>query len=233
LIKERVTLREHYFNCKTSFMKKLILLTTTFFFLYSVKAQWTTSGNEIVNTGTTTGLCVNPLGPGRIILGPSNTGIGGYTSLSLNISAYQDGYASIQSIKASGCCYGVLALNESGGGVGIGTANPGTFKLAVEGKIGAREIQVTLQNPWPDYVFNKNYRLRSISGLEKYIQQYNHLPGLPSAEEVSKNNGVELGAMNAKLVEKVEELTLYIIELNKKIEKLEAEHKKSCDSGSK
>ena len=110
------------------------------------------------------------------------------------------------------------------GNVGIGTTNPGSFKLAVEGKIGAREIQVTLANPFPDYVFASNYKLRSLSSLENYINQNKHLPNVPSATEVEKNGGVELGQMNTKLLEKVEELTLYIIEINKKVEKLEKEN---------
>lgn len=109
----------------------------------------------------------------------------------------------------------------SDGKVGIGTTNPGTFKLAVEGKIGAREVKVTLQNPWPDYVFNNNYKLRSLYNLEQYIMANKHLPGMPSAEEVNKDGGIELGQMNAKLLEKIEELTLHLIELNKKVEKLE------------
>jgi hypothetical protein len=108
------------------------------------------------------------------------------------------------------------------GNVGIGTTTPGSFRLAVEGKIGAREVHVTSQNPWPDYVFNNGYQLENLYSLESYIRQNNHLPNIPSAQEV-KDNGIELGNMNGKLLEKIEELTLYIIELNKKIDKLEKE----------
>lgn len=106
------------------------------------------------------------------------------------------------------------------GNVGVGTTAPGTFKLAVEGKVGAREFRVTSVNPWPDYVFHNNYQLKNLYSLEAYIRQNNHLPNIPSAQEV-KQNGIELGQMNAKLLEKIEELTLYIIELNKKIDVLE------------
>ena len=113
----------------------------------------------------------------------------------------------------------------SSGNVGIGIANPGSFKLAVEGKIGAREIQVTLQNPFPDYVFDSKYKLKSLYNLENYISQNKHLPGMPSAAEVEKKGGIELGQMNTKLLEKIEELTLYIIELNKKVEKMAKENK--------
>lgn len=116
-----------------------------------------------------------------------------------------------------------LTLTQDGK-VGIGTQAPGSYKLAVEGKIGAREVQVTLTNPFPDYVFDSKYKLRSLFNLESYINENKHLPGVPSAAEVEKNGGVELGQMNAKLLEKVEELTLYIIEINKKVEKLEKEN---------
>lgn len=105
------------------------------------------------------------------------------------------------------------------GSVGIGTANPGSFKLAVEGIIGAREVQVTTANPWPDYVFNQDYKLRPIFEVEQFIYANRHLPGVPSAKEV-KENGLKLGEMDAILLEKIEELTLYMIELNKENEAL-------------
>ena len=109
------------------------------------------------------------------------------------------------------------------GNVGVGTTAPGSFKLAVEGKLGARQIVVTSANPWPDYVFAKQYKLKSLLSLEEYISKNNRLPNMPSAEEVKKD-GIELGNMNARVVEKIEELTLYIIALNKKIEKLEKDN---------
>jgi hypothetical protein len=118
-----------------------------------------------------------------------------------------------------------MFIGMGNGNVGIGTVNTGSFKLAVEGKIGAREVQVTLANPFPDYVFASNYKLRSLFNLETYINQNKHLPGIPSAAEVEKNGGIELGQMNTKLLEKIEELTLYVIEINKKVERLEKENK--------
>lgn len=106
------------------------------------------------------------------------------------------------------------------GNVGIGTTNPGNFKLAVEGKIGARGIKVTLQNPFPDYVFDSAYKLIPLTNVEQFINQNKHLPGIPSAEEVKKDGGIELGEMNVKLLEKIEELTLYVIELKKENEQM-------------
>jgi len=109
---------------------------------------------------------------------------------------------------------GDIFIFNKQGKVGIGTHHPGSFKLAVEGKIGAREIQVTNVNPWPDYVFAKDYDLPSLSEVEAYIQQNQHLPNVPSAKVVAKE-GIELGKMNATLLRKVEELTLYMIQQNK------------------
>jgi hypothetical protein len=104
------------------------------------------------------------------------------------------------------------------GNVGIGTTTPGSYRLAVEGKIGAREVNVTTAN-WADYVFDDGYKLLSLSELETYIKINKHLPEVPSDAEV-KEKGVDLGAMNALLLKKVEELTLYVIELKKEINAL-------------
>ncbi len=100
------------------------------------------------------------------------------------------------------------------GSIGIGTTNPGSYKLAVEGKIGAREVNVIATNPWPDYVFEKNYNLPTLESIKTYIDQNKHLPEVPSAKEIEKN-GVNLGEMNALLLKKIEELTMYVIELKK------------------
>jgi hypothetical protein len=110
------------------------------------------------------------------------------------------------------------------GQVAIGSTSFGTgnTKLTVEGKISARGIKVTI-GAFPDYVFDSTYQLTSLASLNNYINQNKHLPGIPSAAEVEKEDGVELGDMSVKLLEKVEELTLYILELNKK---LEAQQKK-------
>lgn len=136
--------------------------------------------------------------------------------------AYWDCYAQpsdasfrIRDRQGGGSGIDMVTISHTTGNVGIGTTNPGPYKLAVEGKIGAREIKVTLANPWADYVFNKSYQLKSLYDLEKFIQLNKHLPGIPSAPEVKEAGGVELGSMNVKLLEKVEELTLYMIQLKK------------------
>lgn len=109
------------------------------------------------------------------------------------------------------------------GKVGIGTplsSNPNNYTLAVNGIIGARKVQVeTASATWPDYVFSSTYRLPSLSEVEAFIIRYNHLKDVPSAEEIEKD-GHDLGQMDAILLKKVEELTLYIIQQQKEIDEL-------------
>jgi len=108
-----------------------------------------------------------------------------------------------------------LALQPTGGNVGIGTTSP-KEKLSVNGKIRAHEIKVEATN-WPDYVFKEDHQLRSLQDIENYIQTNRHLPEIPSAAEAEKE-GINLGDMNSKLLKKIEELTLHLIEMNKKLE---------------
>lgn len=131
-----------------------------------------------------------------------------------------------------------LKINYDGN-VGIGTESP-TSKLDVNGiitctsvasngevsctnisangKITTKEVEVTL-DAFPDYVFDEDYELRSLSEVEEFIKENKHLPGIPAAKEVLEN-GLSLGDMNVKLMEKVEELTLYIIQLQKEVDAL-------------
>jgi hypothetical protein len=113
-------------------------------------------------------------------------------------------------------------ISYTPGVVSIGTATaPAGYKLAVGGKVIGEEIVVKLQANWPDYVFNKRYPLLPLAELEKSIQAAGHLPEVPTAEQVSRD-GLAVGEMNATLLKKVEELTLYLIDLNKKTDALSA-----------
>lgn len=98
------------------------------------------------------------------------------------------------------------------------------FKVDGNGAIWTTSVHVQM-TPFPDYVFDPERKLMSISELERYIKEHKRLPNMPSAEEVDKN-GVNLGELNRLLVEKVEELTLYVIELHERIEVLESENEK-------
>ena len=112
-----------------------------------------------------------------------------------------------------------LFLSDSGN-VGIGTKNP-QARLAVNGDLLAKSIRVnTSSTYWPDYVFENDYQLMSIEELNAYIAQNHHLPNIPSAKEIEEKGEVNLEAMNALLLEKVEELTRYIIDLQKQIDEL-------------
>jgi len=101
------------------------------------------------------------------------------------------------------------------GKVGIGTTAPDA-KLTVKGDIHAEEVKVDLNVPAPDYVFKKGYDLKSLEDVQNYIQKHEHLPNIPSAKEM-EDNGIDLGVMNMKLLEKIEELTLYTLEQEEKI----------------
>jgi len=109
------------------------------------------------------------------------------------------------------------------GNVSIGTKDSKGYKLSVNGNILATEIKVQAA-PWPDYVFSKNYSLPTLQSVEKHIEQNGYLQDMPSAKEV-ESNGINVGEMNAKLLKKIEELTLYLIDLDKKVNKLSTENK--------
>lgn len=114
-----------------------------------------------------------------------------------------------------------LSSVKSDGSVTIGTTNlPSGYKLAVGGNIIAEKVRVKLQSSgWPDYVFSNKYQLLTLPQTEAFIQQHKHLPGVPSAADVEKE-GLDLGDGQAVLLKKIEELTLHLIEMNKKVEKL-------------
>lgn len=140
-------------------------------------------------------------------------GLNGTASVFDNTGTFMvsgDTKANIDGGSSSG---GTPYLTVTGGGyVGIGTINPQEM-LTVNGTIKAREVKVD-GGVWPDYVFEKGYEKPSLREVEKFIQDHGHLPGIPSREQVNKE-GVNLAEMNRKLLQKVEEITLLLIENEK------------------
>ena len=106
--------------------------------------------------------------------------------------------------------------------IGSGTIATG-FMLSVDGKIISEELKVQTSGSWPDYVFKKEYDLKSLEEVETSIMENGHLPGIPSAVEVKEEGGIMVGDMQRRTIEKVEELTLYAIDANKRIKELNKE----------
>lgn len=124
----------------------------------------------------------------------------------------------------SSMAFGVPSSNTDGiermridanGNVGIGTHNPDS-KLTVAGKIHSQEVKVSI-DAGADFVFSKNYSLKPLTEVAEYISANKHLPEIASADDMKKN-GLELGEMNVKLLQKIEELTLYMIDFKKEME---------------
>ncbi len=158
-------------------------------------------------------------GTGRMFLGDG----GGSARKGLLIDAVEDGtYVRLHAYNYGTLSSMNLIINPYGGGnVGIGTTNPGSYKLAVLGSIHATSVVV--ETGWSDYVFDKDYRLAPLSEVEAHIKAEKHLPGIPSAAEVAEK-GVSLGDMQSKLLAKVEELTLHLIAQEKTLTAVQSEN---------
>jgi len=120
----------------------------------------------------------------------------------------------------TGLCHNRFTIMDSGN-VGIGISHPQN-KLDVNGTIHSQEVKVDMSG-WSDFVFKKEYSLPTLEEVEKHIAEKGHLENIPSEEEVLKN-GINLGEMNAKLLQKIEELTLYMIEMKKENENIKKEN---------
>jgi hypothetical protein len=174
-----------------------------------------TSDSRRVTEGAALGFVVpansdggNPWQQGRIIVTPENTH---------NRNAKGKMYLQTRGWNASEWTWNNNLVLNSDGNVGIGETNP-SKKLVVNGVIGATEVKVST-TPNSDYVFEPDYDLKPLQEVDQFIQQNKHLPDIPSAEEF-KENGVGLGEMDDMLLRKVEELTLYVIELRKENDQL-------------
>lgn len=122
----------------------------------------------------------------------------------------------------TGAGWNLLNMNPATGQVSLGIDKFATgYKLSVGGKVICEELRVQPNTAWPDYVFDNDYALMPLQEVEAHIAQYNHLPGIPNQNEI-KTQGIAVGDMQIKQMEKIEELTLYIIQQQKRIEALEA-----------
>lgn len=110
--------------------------------------------------------------------------------------------------------------------IGINTENiPEGYNMAINGKGIMEEVKVSLVENWPDFIFASDYKLQPLETVEAFINENQHLPEIPSEAEVLEE-GINLGEMDAKLLQKIEELTLHMIEMNKRVKQLEEENQK-------
>jgi len=218
-------------------MKKSILMSVLLFAIaFSVNAQWTTNSYGIYPLNLNHHLSVGVYTPNtpmeftvkgqQIIYGPEasllfggleNTTVGwGQYGIEYNVSA--GGLNFWKPWGSNGAKNWVLFLKDDGR-VGIGTQNlTADYLLTVAGGIHARKIYVT-SLAGADFVFAKGYKLRTLQELDQFVSVNQHLPEIPSAKEMEEK-GMDMGEFQIKLLQKVEELTLYIIQQQKEIEEL-------------
>lgn len=227
---------------------KIILLASVLFFSLQVFSQWNngpvTWTNMKVGIGTSgvdTGMLLKVQGstsPAIEVANSSNTrlqigiptsagnfaigsilgdavirplgGVNGHNGIVFNLPVN----------NMNGASY--FAFGDEGNGLWMKIYDNKTMKM--DGKLFAKEIEVMPIITWPDYVFNLDYKLMPLNELEGFIKINNHLPNIPTEAEV-KTNGINVAEMNAKLLQKVEELTLYVIDQQKQIEELKRANK--------
>jgi hypothetical protein len=170
-----------------------------------------------------------------------NSGFGVNLGLAPNAMTFFMGYGDGTTGQAGSANFSIVSANHGwpfntgsntdfatlftithGGNVGIGTTNPQSL-LAVNGSITTKEIVLT-NTGWSDYVFNPDYHLRPLNQVAAYIKEHHHLPDIPSEADV-KEKGVDLGDMQAKLLAKVEELTLHMIQADERNNRSEKENR--------
>ena len=232
-------------------MKKLILTAIVIFFLIEAfsQTQWVATGSDIYFNEGKVGIGTNNPSHKLSVISANSPAIGIQSGNTSDWSAlamgrissecywgiagghnhfFSDAVTGDMAIRlddpnkklylgvGNGSSNAILTVTSNS--IGIGTTTP-QAKLAVNGDIFSKKIKVT-QTGWPDYVFEPTYRLPSLQEVEAYIKKHKRLPEVPSAQEVEKK-GLDLGETQAVLLKKIEELTLYIIELEKRIKTVE------------
>lgn len=219
-------------------MKKKLFLSSIFIVLFNAlfcQTLYVPSGANGIGTSANSNVGVGISSPnakldvnGSFMISGSNHCTFGHTNGHgvINFGNNGLGQLNFRSLLTAGNInsFNQLMVLTYDGKLGIGTTNPGNYKLAVNGSIRAKSVIV--ETGWSDFVFDPNYKLLSLSEVESFIKENKHLPDVPSEAEITKS-GVDIGAIQSKLLQKIEELTLYIIkldkenkELNTKIEKL-------------
>ncbi len=161
-------------------------------------------GSYMIATGGAGYIGANPTN-GRLILATTNASANAGIANQLYDKMWIDNDGTVS--------MGSNNLNGENTSVGTG------YKLKVFGKVISEEVRVQLKTAWPDYVFNEGYKKLSIPELETFLKENKHLPNVPSAAEIEKD-GQHLGEIQRKMLEKIEELSLYVIELKKEIDAL-------------
>jgi hypothetical protein len=212
-------------NHKKITMKNLKSLVTCLLvtcFSYSLFAQVTTTitgdtiqlnAYKVITPGSLTTQTKLTAGSStsntRIILDGT---AGTITSPSTTVSFGSDTLTTSTTVKA-----GAICINTS--------TVPSGYSLAVNGAVIATDIYVELYTSWPDYVFDKEYKHRTLDELESYLNINHHLPGMPSAKDVKDKGSISIGEIATQNTKEIEELTLDLIELNKKVKVLEEQNK--------
>lgn len=188
-------------------------------------------------TGLPVGSASSTLGNSQLFDDGTNVGIGTITpdaaylltvggNSRTNGNTFQNGNLGIGKAASSTFDLDVAGESNFDGRVKMGANNfpsSASYKLAVGGGIIAEEVNVQLQASWPDYVFGQDYKLTPLSDVAHFIQTENHLPGVASAKEISEK-GLNLGEMQKAQMEKIEELYLHVINMDKQMQALKSEN---------
>lgn len=178
---------------------------------------WSTSNSSVATVDSNGLVTANTEGTATIMV---TTNDGGFTAQAT---------ATVAASGGSSGGSGNSVWSENGtvasytGEIAVGTSSvPSGYKMAVDGNVIAEEMKVQLSGDWPDYVFKEDYELPTLKEIQKHIKEKGHLPNIPSGKEV-ETYGIALGEMNRLLLEKIEELTLYLLHQEEKLQKQQKE----------